>query len=586
MNTQELLQLVPDETQSDHFATSPASPRFIFFDDPRPSKEELRQRNEAIDEEEQASLQRPWKRGVKRPMTKLEYQTVHPEQAHVVGKDGIERPTVPQRRLMPVTKDDIDFIGHDYIDPELDRYAERLEQRRFEIWLSSWYARNRPDQREKLLGDMVALELSEQSYLTKIRQGLAGEMSASELENLWAKLSIYKAVKDILKKPQIQVIHKRTPVLKFRMLTTHRKVMDDYGNLVEFDYTEAVGYLAHQEERIVDADGDLCGWRDIHQALNGHGDVGSVPRPPRRTLFSNPNGRRILNDTARTRSPIQAKMAFARNHKLEPERVMVERVVMESWNKDWLRQHKLSNPGKSLYVVSARKLSNESASTYYDPDPTFQDRVDREGDWCHEYQWTSGRLLKVPADKVIPNGAYRLTVRDLERAILAGAEFAEDEDDLFAMTYEDIEHSADERIKGEQFPLRPVEQMSEAEQMFYDTLNGMGLFSFSEMMLIDFKNLPFEDQSLVDSVASILFNTFAPVRERDLELEQALGTWPIEVQTNPYWSDIEEAVSPEQAFLIERFLLDLCSETPDDAEAPATPSPGDSCHSVSSEADA
>jgi len=502
MNPQELIDIIPDRRSDDPFATDPGSPRWIFFDDERPSPEERAHREELIEAEERESMMRPL----------------------------------------------------DWVDPEIDRYHERMEARRYAGWLSSWYARNRPDYREKLLGSIVEIELNPDSYLSHIREDLNGKLSGIEIENLWAKLSVYKAVKDILRKPCVNAIHKRTPHLRYRYLADKRQVVDDYGNLTEVNYPEPIPYIAHSTKRVIEGAEKLSAWNEIHASLNGHGGVDEVPRPPMRTLFSNPDGRRILNETAKTRSPIQAKMAFARNHKLEAERVMVERVCCD-WNPSWLRKHRLRNPGKSIYVVSARKLSNETASHYYDPNPSFIERVNKDGEWINEYQWASGKLVRIPEPKdspdryipIFPEGAHVLSVRDLERAVLAGAEFADDETDIFASNFE-LEPVNDERELNEEFTKRPVEALSEQEQDLYQALIAVEQFDLAELILIDFDCVPIHS-GILQQVAATLYNKMEPK------------------ESNQFWIDLCDELPKRLINTLAIFLGEIASSFDDDPES-------------------
>lgn len=565
MKTPTDIETMADERQQDPFFHDPSAPRFIFFDDERPSKAERQARNEAIDQEELASLNRPYRRPVKTKVNDVEWQMVPPS-----NPNG-----VPQRRLVNVVKDDIEWRGEDYIDPELERHQQRMEARRYEIWLAGWYRRNEPDNREKLLANLVGLELNEGSFLTAIRQGLSGLLSPIEVENVWQKLSVYKAVRDMLEKPVVESTQTDAVEARTRITFREVKVTDDYGNEVKVLATFPVTDIV-RTTTLATASDDLDNWRTMHQALNGHGNVRQIQRPARRTLFLNPDGSRFLNDTRKTGSPIQAKMAFARRHGIDPDRVMVEKVNYEAGSPALA---KLGIRGKaSIYVVSARKLSNETMSSYFDPDPSWIEKVDSEGNWVRTYQFASGTLYRYDKScPMVPNGSHILTIREFEQALLSNANLSDTEEDIEAAEFESILNLEDERFRGPDMPIRPVEKLAEDEQALYEALVEAEEFGLAEMMLVDTQNVAKEvdGESILTTISSLLFNTLDPRVPGALDtIEEAIFVKRLQAMRNakdPYLAAARSTANTMSAIC--RLLFSLNAEDRTDAEAPASPSP-------------
>jgi len=451
---------IEDLSSIDEFQKEPGSPRFIFFDDERPDKMELVARNEAIDIEQEESLKRPHKTPYKHQAVRYRRVLVKPSKEKQKGKKG-EFPTIKQYKMEPYAHIQTEWKGEDYIDPELERHERRMEHLRYLNWLygpegtveekrqgsrppklsqrkiGGWSGRNVPDKREKLMASIVSTELNHDSFISKIKEGMKSQLgwSNQQTDVLWEKLSVYKAIREILKKPE-------------------------------------------------KGQKGLTEWKQIHQFLDGHGDISFIARPPQRTIFSNPDGTKIINSIQGQRGPINAKMAFSRAHKIPEERVMVERVHVEKWNPEFLKKNQMPNPGKSVYVVCARKLSNETPSNYYDPNPSFSEKISREGKWETTYQWQAGTLHAVPESKVIPPESYRLTVRDLEQALLQGASFADEDHDDVINYFEGIDNS-DARHQNVETPTRDVSMMDEDEQIMWGAAMAIQAFELTEILEID-----------------------------------------------------------------------------------------------------
>ncbi len=122
-----------------------------------------------------------------------------------------------------------------------------------------------------------------------------------------------------------------------------------------------------------------------------------------------------------------AKMSYMKRHKLTDEFVSVERVQYEGER-------------TSRLVVGTRKTSDSVVSNYFDPNPRWNERKIK-GEWVKAYDPGAYPLYKVPASMVMPANSHRLTVREFEQAIIAGAE-----------TYESTEESFVNAMEQDQIP--------------------------------------------------------------------------------------------------------------------------------------
>lgn len=139
-----------------------------------------------------------------------------------------------------------------------------------------------------------------------------------------------------------------------------------------------------------------------------------APGPVDGTMFKNPDG--STHKTTGT-NPGQAKAAFITRHKLEEEFVSVDRVQYEGQR-------------TSHYVVGQRRASDRTISSYYDPQPAWKDY---EGG---SYAPRSCALFRVGDSLTMPTGSHRLTVRQFEQAIIAGAECYDNENDALCGSIE------------------------------------------------------------------------------------------------------------------------------------------------------
>ena len=199
----------------------------------------------------------------------------------------------------------------------------------------------------------------------------------------------------------------------------------------------------------------------------------ALPEAPRAiggTVFVNPDGTR--HETAGTDIG-RAKASYAKRHNLDGEFISVERVQKEG--------EKFSK-----FVVGTRKTSDVTISSYYDPNPSWSEkRV--HGEWVKAYQPSATNLYRVGQSMVMPSGSHRLTVREFEQCIIAGAETFEDYDD--AMIY-GIENSitVDDRVRitdhGYGEDGRAEEALCEEESYLYGLLRRAGHLQACELMQV------------------------------------------------------------------------------------------------------
>jgi hypothetical protein len=180
-----------------------------------------------------------------------------------------------------------------------------------------------------------------------------------------------------------------------------------------------------------------------------------APGPIKETVFINPDKTRVVTRM----SPGTARAGYKLRHGVADELVTMDRVQFEG------ERH-------SRYVIGTRKASDKTPSAYYDPDPIKNE---------DKYVPRACSLIRLPKSKVMPDaGCYVLTIRELERAIIAGAELCEDELDAFASTFEQADEAQfDTREAGLSFggscDFRTMLDLDEQEAWLYWTLWGAGL---------------------------------------------------------------------------------------------------------------
>lgn len=151
-----------------------------------------------------------------------------------------------------------------------------------------------------------------------------------------------------------------------------------------------------------------------------------APGPVTGTTFVNPDGSRF--QTAGI-SPGSAKASFIKRHKLDEEFVSVDRVQYDGER-------------GSRYIVGTRRSSETTPSRYYDPNPAWQDTVRKTGYLPNNAAFLVMLDLTSP---VMPSGSHRLTVREFEQALIAGAEIMDDACERTACELE-MEYLPDSRV--------------------------------------------------------------------------------------------------------------------------------------------
>jgi hypothetical protein len=210
-------------------------------------------------------------------------------------------------------------------------------------------------------------------------------------------------------------------------------------------------------------DSPTLGW-DAKQILKTMRDtLPFAPGPAKDTVFINPDGTRVVTKL----SPGTARAGYKQRHNIEDSLVTMDRVQFEGER-------------NSRYIIGTRKASDKTASAYYDPDPVKNE--DR-------YVPRACSLIKLPPSKVMPDAAcYVLTIRELERAIIAGADLCESELDAFANTFENEDSQFDTREAGLSFgdscDFRTMLDFTEQEQWLYWTAHSAGLEEMAKALLL------------------------------------------------------------------------------------------------------
>lgn len=202
-----------------------------------------------------------------------------------------------------------------------------------------------------------------------------------------------------------------------------------------------------------------------------------APGPIKGTVFVNPDGSRHETTGVSFGS---AKVSYQRRHQLTDEFVSVDRVQYEGQR------------GSKL-IVGTRKTSDTTPSRYYDSNPEFHNRLKNGEADPNSYVPKSGILMAVPEDMVMPPGSHRLTVRQLERSIIAGATLCDDEFDLDALDIDDEFY--DTRISVLNYNMgsegRAYEGLTDGEQFLFDTLQMMGESEMCDL-IVSAEQSPYE----------------------------------------------------------------------------------------------
>lgn len=188
-----------------------------------------------------------------------------------------------------------------------------------------------------------------------------------------------------------------------------------------------------------------------------------APGPVKETVFVNPDKTRVVTRLA----PGTAKAGYQLRHKIPGELVTMDRVQYEGEK-------------TSRFVIGTRKDSSKTASSYYDPEPIKGDKG---------YVPRACTLIKLPASKVMPDeSCYVLTIRELERAIIAGADLCENDIEALAASFEDQDSQFDTRESGLSFDdscdFRTMLDLDEQEQWLYWKMWEAGLENACQSMLV------------------------------------------------------------------------------------------------------
>lgn len=456
-----IVNSIRDTQRDDPIAIHPGSPRWIFFDDIPPSKEERKERAKLIEASEEKCAKR----------------------------------------------------GPDWVDPEIDRYHARMEVRSLQIWHANNYKRIAPDTRNRLLAKLVGLELRSDSYSSRLTESLAEVIPMAHAMQAVSALRLFPIIQRALIRPPVD----RQPVTKQITRTRIEPIISYTGPFCKTRVFKEIEHKFISKTTDLQVDNkqasQLNDWVLIHKAMRFPMlELDLSHQPVTRTLFCNPDGSRFLNQTDKEKSPIQAKEAFARRHKLSSDRVTCSRVHYTEMNPSLLRQLNLAPTasGHHLWVVTGRKLSDEVLSNYYDPNPYSIERVKVTTDefgrarrsWSTEYKWAGSTLLArdVAIEKsdpnyhdplYVPKGMKRLTIREFERSLLAGANTNDGYIDITVSQVSEVNPLQDTRDRPVfETPTRAAEAMSDQEQLLYFWLKEMELQDLADMLRIDYTDLP------------------------------------------------------------------------------------------------
>lgn len=214
--------------------------------------------------------------------------------------------------------------------------------------------------------------------------------------------------------------------------------------------------------------------KDVVTILKGLREaIPFAPRAVSGTTFINPDKSKIT--TAGT-SPYTAKTAYCKKHGLKDDEVSMDRVQYE-------------NENTSRWVIGKRRQSNMAPSRYYDPEPRFIERFLKDGELERGYDPTQAinLLMLDPTHPVIPMGAHRLTIREVEQAIIAGAILNEDEEEMFANQLAENTMPEDIRVRmldiGDGKEGIEPSGLSHEEEYVRQVLNSFGFERAAELLL-------------------------------------------------------------------------------------------------------
>tara|TARA_R110002167_G_scaffold66667_3_gene188662 strand:+ start:2661 stop:3908 length:1248 start_codon:yes stop_codon:yes gene_type:complete len=220
--------------------------------------------------------------------------------------------------------------------------------------------------------------------------------------------------------------------------------------------------------------GDNC--KLIYKTIASY--LPEAPRPIGGTIFVNPDGSK--HETAGTGIGA-ARVSYQRRHKIKNEEISVERVQKAG--------HR-----SSMIVVGTRKASDKAVSQYYDENPKWNEKV-VDGQWVKAYLPSATNLTRIRGAAgeamvnagVMPPGSHRLSVREFEQCIIAGAEtFDSDEE---AMAYQiEKDPIVDDRTsvmdQGYGANGRDISALDEQDAYLYGILKRAGHDQACELLML------------------------------------------------------------------------------------------------------
>lgn len=281
-------------------------------------------------------------------------------------------------------------------------------------------------------------------------------------------------------------------------------------------------------------------WRKLVRPLSDHLDnkdclsilktmrdvLPLAPGPIKGTVFVNPDGTRFESGSDNAGA---AKAAYMKRHNLKDTFVSVDRVQKEG------EKH-------SKWVVGTRRTSDATPSNYYDPGHIPGQELDDNGKE-RPYQPCATNLYRIPPSKVFEG--HRLTVREFERAILAGAEIFDSFEETTAREFETT-YLVDSRVTmlnlGYGSDGRDPSALTHEEAYLYSVLQMFGEEQACELLLLQDQEPGMLASHFLSSGAhsDTLINILKWVDDQDKP--QLLRTKHIESAATPFAVSRKEAV--------------------------------------------
>lgn len=196
-----------------------------------------------------------------------------------------------------------------------------------------------------------------------------------------------------------------------------------------------------------------------------------APGPIAETVFINQDGTRHVTkgvDLGKAKASYK-KAQKERGFDLEDSLISVDRVQLEGQK-------------KSKIVVGTRRDSSKTISNFFDPNAEMSD------DKAEPYQPHACALYRVRPSMVMPTGSHRLTIREFERALIAGAECYEDEFDFEGSEFEEsnvVDHRVLLLNQGLGSNGRDEHSLTHEEEYLYGVLQMFQLNEACELVLLE-----------------------------------------------------------------------------------------------------